>query len=305
MLGHERLPGIVHHLLQAERNPALVTVNIENHHIDLLRGGDDLARMKVFLRPAHLRDMDETLNAILKFNEGAVISDVGHTTRQLGADRILGDDAIPRIGHELLHAERDALRVGIDLDDLNFDFLTDFNNLARMRHALPAHVGDMQQAVDASKIHESAVVGDVLHHAPAALALGHIAHDLSTLLGAAFLQHRAPGHDDVAAGAIHLEDCEGLGMTHQRANIADGPDIHLRTGKEGVDPAEVDGEAALNPTDDLSLDGLFALSHALQAGPGFLAPGLVPGQNGVAESVLDTLKINFDDLSDFRLGLIG
>jgi hypothetical protein len=34
-----------------------------------------------------------------------------------------------------------------------------------MLDALPGHVGDVQQAVDAAQIHEGAVVGEVLDHA--------------------------------------------------------------------------------------------------------------------------------------------
>ncbi len=34
-----------------------------------------------------------------------------------------------------------------------------------MAHPAPGHVGDVQEAVDATEVHERAVVGDVLDHA--------------------------------------------------------------------------------------------------------------------------------------------
>ena len=44
------------------------------------------------------------------------------------------------------------------------------DHLAGMADALPAHVGDVQQAVDAAQVDERAEVGDVLDHALADLA---------------------------------------------------------------------------------------------------------------------------------------
>ena len=43
----------------------------------------------------------------------------------LHAGRIFGGDAFPRIGLQLLHAEADALGVGVDPDDLHLDGLAD------------------------------------------------------------------------------------------------------------------------------------------------------------------------------------
>src|SRR6185312_12425260 len=59
----EGLPRIGLRLLEAERNPALLLVDLEDLHVHLLRGGDDLARVNVLLGPAHLRDVDEALDA--------------------------------------------------------------------------------------------------------------------------------------------------------------------------------------------------------------------------------------------------
>ncbi len=93
-------------------------VDLEHHHFDFLRGRDDLARMDVLLGPAHFRDVDQALDARLQLYEGAVVGDVGDAALELGVDRVLGLDALPRIVQELLHAQRDAVRLGVDLDDL-------------------------------------------------------------------------------------------------------------------------------------------------------------------------------------------
>ena len=106
MLVGEGLPRIGQRLLEAERDAALLRVDLEDHHLDFLAGGDDLAGVDVLLGPAHLGDVDQAFDARLQLDEGAVVGDVGDAALELGADRILGLDALPRIGLELLHAER-------------------------------------------------------------------------------------------------------------------------------------------------------------------------------------------------------
>ncbi len=63
--------------------------------------------------------------------KGAVVGDVGHAALELGVDRVAGGDALPRIGEQLLDAERDAVRLVVDLDDLDLDGLTDVDHLGR------------------------------------------------------------------------------------------------------------------------------------------------------------------------------
>ncbi len=55
---------------------------------DFLRGRDDLARMHVLLGPAHLRDVDQALDAGFQLDEGAIFGDVGHAALEHAADRI-------------------------------------------------------------------------------------------------------------------------------------------------------------------------------------------------------------------------
>jgi len=65
----------------------------------------------------------------------------------------------------LLQAERHAIALAIELEDLDLELLTDADDLRRMLDALPRHVRDVQQAVDTAEVDERAVVGQVLDHA--------------------------------------------------------------------------------------------------------------------------------------------
>ena len=243
-------------------------VDVQHHHFDFLRGRHDLARMDVLLGPAHLGDVHQAFDARLQLHEGAVVGDVGDAALELQADRVLGPRAVPRIAHQLLHAERDALRLGVEADDLHLDLLADGEGFRRMVDALPGDVGDMQEAIDAAQIHECAVVGDVLDHAVEHLALGQRAHQAGAVLGAGLFHDGAARHDDVAAAAVHLEDGEPLGLAHQRADVAHRADIDLAARQEGHGAREVDREAALHAAEDRAHDTFLIGERLLEDGPG-------------------------------------
>src|SRR5215470_8890572 len=275
MLLDERFPWITHGLLEAQRDAALDRIDLEDLHLDLLGGRDDLAGVHVLLGPRHLGDVDQALDAGLELDERAVVGDVRDAALEAGADRELGLDALPRIRLQLLHAKRDAVGLVVDLDDLDLDLLADVEHLGRVIDAPPRDVGDVQQAVDAAEVDEGAVVGDVLDHAVDDLALLEVLHQLLALLGAGLLQHGAARDDDVAAPAVHLEDLERLRHVHQRGHVADRPDVDLAARQERDRAVEVDGEAALDLVEDDALDLLVALERLLQLAPALLAARLV------------------------------
>ncbi len=160
--------------------------------------------------------MNEPFDAGLELHEGAVVGDVGDAALESRAHGIFRLDALPGIILQLLHAERDAVGLVIDLDDLDLHLLADVEHLGGMVDPPPGDVGDVQKPIDAAEIDEGAVVGDVLDHAVDDLALFEVLHQLLALLGTRLFQHRAARHHDVAAAAIHFEDLEGLRLVHQR-----------------------------------------------------------------------------------------
>ena len=301
VLGKERAPRIVHGLLEAKRDTALVAVHVQHFHIDFLRGRENLAGVHVLLGPAHFGDVDQAFDTIFQFHERAVVGDVGDDTLQACARRVTGRDIAPRIGAQLFHAERDTLGLGVDLDDLDFDFLADFDHLRGVVYALVGHVGDVQQAVDSAEVNERTVIGDVLDDAFADIAFLHVGDDFSALFGAALFEDGAARDNDVAADAVELENGKRLHFAHQRANIAHRADVNLRTGKEGVDAAEVDREAALDAAGDGAFDGLALGEAALELDPALFTAGFLATENGLAEGVLDPVEVDIDDVAGGRL----
>src|SRR5882724_9985700 len=297
----ENFPGVAHGLLEPERDAALDRIHFEHLHFDFLRGRNDLAGMHVLLGPRHFRDVDQAFDARLQLDERTVVGDVGDAAGEARVQRILRLDALPRIVQQLLHAERNAVGLVVDLDDLDLDGLADSQDLGRVIDPPPGDVGDMQQAIDAAEVDERTVIGDVLDHAIDHLALFEVLHQFLALLGAGLFQHGPARHHDVAAAAIHLEDLEGLRIVHQRRDVADRADIDLRARQEGHRTVEIDREAALDLVEDDAVNLLVVVEGLFQLAPAFLAARLVARQHGLAEGILDPVEEHFDGVADLEI----
>src|ERR1700722_9966568 len=293
----EHFPEIAHGLLEAERDPALDRIDLEDLHFDFLRGRDDLAGVHVLLGPRHFRDVDQAFDARLELYERAVVVDVGDAAGEAGVERIFRLDALPGIVQQLLHAERDAVGLMVDLDDLDLDGLPDGQDFGRVIDPAPGDIGDVQHAVE---VDERTVVGDVLDHAVDDLALFEVLHQFLALLGAGLFEHRAARHHDVAAAAIHFQDLERLRIAHQRCDVADRADIDLRARQEGDRAVEVDGEAALDLVEDDAVHLLVVVEGLLELAPAFLAARLVARQHGFAERILDAVEKHLDHVADLE-----
>ena len=84
-------------------------------------------------------------------------------------------------------------------DDEDLELLVDVDDLVGVADAAPAHVGDVQQAVDAAQIDEGAELGDVLDHALADLPRLDLGEQFLLHLVALVLEQPAARDDDVAA----------------------------------------------------------------------------------------------------------
>ena len=121
--------------------------------------------MNVLAGPAHFGNVNQSFNTVFEFDECAVIGDVGNFTLVGFTDFELVGNSLPRVILELFHAQRNTLVVFIELNNLNFNGLTDGQNFARVINAFPRNVGNVQQAVNTAQINECAVIGDVFDNA--------------------------------------------------------------------------------------------------------------------------------------------
>src|SRR5581483_7284685 len=262
----EFLPGIGLGLLETERDPAAGLVHPEHLHLDAIADVDYFRRMNGALAPAHLGDVNQAFNALFELDEGAVIGDAHHLAVEAGADRVVLCRIVPRVGEDLLHAQRDALALRVVLEDDHFDLVADLDGFGGMLQTAPGHVGDMQQAVDSAEIHEGAVVGDILDRAFEDHALLEHLQGLLLERGPLAFHHGAPGDHDVAARAVELENLKARALPDIAIEIARWTGIDMRPGQERRH-ADIDLEPALHLADDHALDRRLAMEGALEFAP--------------------------------------
>ncbi len=146
----EFLPGIGLTLLESEGDAAPLLVDVEHHDLHFLSGMHDLRRIDVLVGPVHLRDVHQPLDAILDLNERAVIGDIRNLAKDASVRRIAACDVLPRIRTELLQSEAHARALAVELQYAHFDLVADLHHLGGVFDALPRHVGDVQESVDAA-----------------------------------------------------------------------------------------------------------------------------------------------------------
>ena len=164
--------------------------------------------------------------------------------------RVAPRQAHPRIFAELLHAQRNAVFLLVELEYLGFDFVADRQHFRRMLDAAPGEIGDVQQAVDAAQVHERAVIGDVLDDALDHCAFLQAGEQRLALGALRRFQHCAARYHHVVALAVELDDLEIHLLVFVGRGVLDRADIHQRTRQEGADAVHHDSETAL----DLAVD---------------------------------------------------
>src|SRR4029079_15945349 len=137
-------PRIFLGLLEPEADALVVAVDVQDHDVDGVALLYDFRRMLHALRPAHVGDVNETVDARLDLDERAEAREVANLAGDARADRVAERQHHPRILFGLLHAERDLLLVRIDLEHDGFDRLADADEPRWVPDvARPAHLPDV------------------------------------------------------------------------------------------------------------------------------------------------------------------
>src|SRR5439155_26047393 len=209
-----------------------------------------------------------------------------HLAGVAAADGVLALHVLPRTGRFVLEAQGDLLLVLVHGQDVDLELLVDVDHLVGVGDAAPAHVGDVQEAVDAAQVDEGAELGDVLDDALADLARLDLGQQLLLHLLALVFQELAAGDDDVAAGLVDLEDLALDGAVDVVADVRRAADVHLAGRQEHVD-ADVDQQPALDLAGDHAADDVALLVLAEDVLPLLLPLGLAVGEVDDAVLVLD------------------
>ncbi len=180
-----------------------------------------------------------------------------------------------------------------NVQDHHLDFVVDLEHIAGVVDSPPAHVGDVQEPVDAAQVDERAEVGDVLDGPLADLADGDLFEQFLLLLFALDLDELPPAHDDVAPAFVDLEDHAFDVLIDVVGDVGGAADIDLAGRQEDVHP-DIDQEPALDLAGDTALDDVSFVVAGDHHLPGAHAVGFLAGEHDLARLVLHAFEQNLD-----------
>ena len=96
-----------------------------------------------------------------------------------------------------------------------------------MADAAPAHVGDVEQPVNAVQVNERAEIGDILDGALADVAGGHFGQELGPLVVALLFDKFPAGKDDVLAVLIDFDDLVLIDVADELRQVFWRHDVNL------------------------------------------------------------------------------
>ena len=236
-------------------------------------------------------------DARLQFHKRAVGNEVDDAAFDLGADLVFGVDVLPGIGQLLLEAEADALLFAVDVQHHHVNVLADLEDFGGVADAAPAHVGDVEQAVNAVEINEGAEIGDILDGALADVAGGHFGEELGALVVALLFDQFAAGEDDVLAFLVDFDDLELVGVADELGEVLGRHDVNLGGGQEGLD-ADVDEQAAFDGGLDLAGDGAAFVADGEDLVPVLFELGLFLGEDDHAFLVFEFFDEDINLVAD-------
>src|SRR2546425_8104851 len=287
-------PRVFLRLLQAQGNPFVLGVHVQDQHLDLVALLHDFRGMLHPLGPRHVGDVDQAVDAGLDLHERPERGEVAHFPLDPHADGVFLGQRHPGVFLGLLHAERDLLFRFVDFQYDGFDRLADRHDFRGVSHvARPAHLGDMDQPLDPRlELDERAVVRDRHHlalHARAHRVLrGHVLPGVRLQL----LQAEA----DAFALPVDVEDLDLdlLPDVHHLGRVRHAAIAHVGDVEQAVHAPEVDEGAEVGDVLDDALPRLPDLQLLHQD----VALGLALGfeQHAAAHHDVAAPLVQLDDL---------
>ncbi len=170
-----------------------------------------------------------------------------------------------------------------------------------MLDAFPGHIGDVQQTVDAAKIDEHTVIGQVLDDALDDGAFLQIFQQRFAFGARLGFHHGAARNHDVVTALIQFDDLEFEFLAFEIGRVAHRSHVYQRPGQKRADILDVDREATLDLAADQSLDDFARLVGFFQVLPDLGALGFFARQPGGAEAVFHRIERYLDRVADLYL----
>src|ERR1035437_186216 len=287
----DRAAGVVG-LLERKRDTATLQVDVDDLDEDVVADVDNLLR-QLHVALGQLGDVDQALDAVVHADERTERDQLGDLARNDLADRVGAREVLPRVFLRCLQGQRDTLTVHVDVEHLDGDLLADLDDLGRVVDVLPGQLGDVDQTVDATKVHEGAEVDDAADDPRADLTLLELLEERGANLGLGLLEPGAAGQDHVVAVLVQLNDLGFDLLADVRLEVADA--AHLdQGGRQDPAKADIEDESTLDDLDDGTRDDAVLFFDLLDRAPGALGLCAHLGQDQPALLVLLLEDKGFD-----------
>ena len=112
-------------MLDTEAHLTLSAVESEDDSIYLVADFQEVVSGTEVLAPAHLADVNKTLNALCNLYECSVVSHNDYLTVNLVTNLQVRIKSIPRMRSQLLQTESDTLLIIVEIKDNNVDLLVE------------------------------------------------------------------------------------------------------------------------------------------------------------------------------------
>lgn len=230
-------------------------VDIQNHNFHYIANVNNFGRVDVFIGPIHFGNVNRAFNAFFDFNEAAVVGQVGHATSQFGTFWITLSDSYPWIFAQLFQAQRYTSTLAVELQHFNSDFVANVYDFARMLNAFPCHVGDVQQAVNATQINECTVVSEVLNDTFNFHAFLQVFQQLIAFCAVFGFDNGTTGNNNVVTLLIQLDYFEFKLFAFEVQRVADRTNVYRGTRQERANTIQLNSEATLDFAIDNTSNG--------------------------------------------------
>src|SRR5579862_2363891 len=125
-------PWIGFQLFQAKRDPPVFRVDLKNHALHLIARMHQLRGMLHAAGPRHFTDVNQPFDARVDFHESAVIRYADNPPHDARTGWESVENPLPRVGQQLLDAERNTLPPGIELQNLDCNLIANVQYLRGM-----------------------------------------------------------------------------------------------------------------------------------------------------------------------------
>ncbi len=241
--------------------------------------------------------MHQALHARFQFHKRPVRHQIDHLALDLRADLILGIDVFPWIAQLLFQSQAHPLLFPVDVQHHHVDVLPDLEQFRGMPDAPPAHVGDMEQSIDAVEVNEGAEISDILDCSLADVARGHVREQLAPLFIALLFDQLAPGQNDVLALLVDFDDFKFVAVADELGQVLGRDHIDLRGRQKGLHP-DVDEQTAFDRGFDLAGDGAPFIANGQDFVPILFEFGLLLGKDDHAFLVFQLFDQDIDFIAE-------